>query len=117
MICYLAIDGGNSKTDVVIGSDSGEVLGSAHGVGTNHQNVGLAETMSRLEALVRRAREMAGLPEQTQFTRADVFLAGADLPEDVEMLTTNVGAHGWATSLHLDNDTWALLRAGTDSAN
>ena len=115
MTLYLAIDGGNSKTDVVIGTDAGDILGSVNGPGTNHQNVGLPETISRLSSLVSRAREAAGLSESTRFARADVFLAGADLPEDVDMLSSNVAALGWSESLHLDNDTWALLRAGTDA--
>jgi N-acetylglucosamine kinase-like BadF-type ATPase len=115
MTLYLAIDGGNSKTDVVIGTDAGEILGSANGPGTNHQNVGLTETISRLSTLVGRARDAARLPDSTRFARADVFLAGADLPEDVEMLSANVAALGWSETLHLDNDTWALLRAGTDA--
>jgi N-acetylglucosamine kinase-like BadF-type ATPase len=117
MTLYLAIDGGNSKTDVVIGSTSGDIIGYANGPGTCHQNIGLAETMSRLETLVARAREAAGLPESTRFLRADIFLAGADLPEDIEMLTASVATRGWSESLRLDNDTWALLRAGTDMPN
>jgi N-acetylglucosamine kinase-like BadF-type ATPase len=115
MTLFLAIDGGNSKTDVVIGSDAGEILGYVNGPGTNHQNVGLAETIARLDTLVARAREAAGLADTTRFERADVFLAGADLPEDVEMLSSNVAARGWSESLHLDNDSWAMLRAGTDA--
>jgi N-acetylglucosamine kinase-like BadF-type ATPase len=117
MTLYLAIDGGNSKTDVVIGSISGEIIGYANGPGTCHQNIGLAETMSRLETLVTRAREAAGLPDSTRFLRADVFLAGADLPEDIEMLSASIAARGWSESLRLDNDTWALLRSGTDAPN
>jgi N-acetylglucosamine kinase-like BadF-type ATPase len=115
MTLYLAIDGGNSKTDVVVGSVTGEVLGYANGPGTNHQNVGLDQTMSRLETLVTQARDAAGLPATTRFVRADVFLAGADLPDDVDMLSRSVAARDWSESLHLDNDTWALLRAGTDA--
>ncbi len=115
MTLFLAIDGGNSKTDVVIGTDHGDILGSANGNGTNHQNVGLTETIARLSSLVSRARDAAGLPDSTRFERADVFLAGADLPEDVDMLTANVAGLGWSDTLHLDNDTWALLRAGTDA--
>ena len=117
MRLYLAIDGGNSKTDVVIGSEDGDIAGYARGPGTCHQNIGLAETMSRLDALVARAWEAAGLPESTALSRADVFLAGADLPDDIAMLTSAVAARGWAESLRLDNDTWALLRAGTDAPN
>ena len=55
------MDGGNSKTDVVVGTGDGKVLAYARGRGTNHQNVGLPETMSRLRALVSRAAPTPGM--------------------------------------------------------
>jgi N-acetylglucosamine kinase-like BadF-type ATPase len=116
MTLYLAIDGGNSKTDAVVGTADGEVLGYAQGPGTCHQNIGLDETMARLRALVARVRRQSGLGE-VAFDRADVFLAGADLPAEVELLTGLVAAQGWTDRLRLDNDTVALLRAGTDAAD
>jgi N-acetylglucosamine kinase-like BadF-type ATPase len=116
MTLYLAIDGGNSKTDVVIGTADGGVLAFARGKGTCHQNIGLAETMARLEDLVTRASRDAGLHEPA-FERAEVYLAGADLPSEVELLSNAVQAKGWARDLRLDNDTFALLRAGTDAVD
>ncbi len=113
---YLAIDGGNSKTDVVVGTGEGEVLGYARGGNTNHQNISLPETLSRLRALVAQARAHAGLLADDTFDHAEVYLAGADLPAEVELLTATVAAEGWAPTLRLDNDTFALLRAGTDAA-
>ncbi|MGE5827160.1 MAG: N-acetylglucosamine kinase [Micromonosporaceae bacterium] len=109
---YLAIDGGNSKTDVLIGDDTGQVLGYARGPGTCHQNIGLDETMARLRSLVAQARRQAG---PRAVVRADVFLAGADLPAEVELLTRAVAAEQWSADLALENDTFALLRAGTDA--
>lgn len=117
MTLYLAVDGGNSKTDVVIGSRSGDILGTARGAGTCHQNIGLPETLRRLRALVTSARSAAGLEPGTPLERADVFLAGADLPAEVDMLTSAIAAEGWASTLRLDNDTFALLRAGTDASD
>ena len=112
---YLAIDGGNSKTDVVVGTGDGKVLGYARGGGTNHQNVSMPETLSRLRALVTQARADAGMLGHDTFDHAEVYLAGADLPAEVDLLTTALAAEGWAPALHLDNDTFALLRAGTDA--
>jgi N-acetylglucosamine kinase-like BadF-type ATPase len=110
---YLAIDGGNSKTDVVIGTGSGAVLAEVGGPGTCHQNIGLAETIRRLRSLVDRARQRAGF--RGGFVRAEVFLAGADLPEEVELLHSAIAEQGWTTRLHIDNDTFAVLRAGSDA--
>ena len=112
MTLYLAIDGGNSKTDAVVGTTDGRILGYARGGGTCYQNIGLPETMSRLRRLVDRVRAESGVDT---FDRADVFLAGADLPAEVDMLRASVLAEGWTSTLRLDNDTFALLRAGTDA--
>ncbi|MFC7615719.1 N-acetylglucosamine kinase [Actinokineospora soli] len=46
---------------------------------------------------------------------AAVYLAGADLPVELAMLTEAVAAAGWAPKSIVDNDTLALLRAGTDA--
>jgi N-acetylglucosamine kinase-like BadF-type ATPase len=113
MSLYLAIDGGNSKTDVVIGAADGTVLAYARGPGTCHQNIGLTETMARLDDLVARVRAAAG--DDGRVDRAEVYLAGADLPDEVELLSDAIGARGWADELRVDNDTFALLRAGTDA--
>jgi N-acetylglucosamine kinase-like BadF-type ATPase len=115
MSLYLAIDGGNSKTDVVVGTADGEIRAYVRGPGTCHQNIGLPETVVRLRSLVAKARAAAGLDDTEVFDRADIFLAGADLPAEVDALTTAITAQGWAPTLRVDNDTLALLRTGTDS--
>jgi N-acetylglucosamine kinase-like BadF-type ATPase len=115
MRLYLAIDGGNSKTDAVIGTEHGDVLAYVRGPGTCHQNIGLPATMTRLSALVAQARAAAALDETLVLERADIFLAGADLPAEIAMLSEAIQAQGWASSLRLSNDAIALLRAGTDA--
>lgn len=115
MSAFLAIDGGNSKTDVLIGTSAGEVLAFARGAGTCYQNIGLAAALARLRALVAEARTAAGLAPDAVFERADIFLAGADLPEEIDLLSAAVAGQGWSGQLRLENDTFALLRAGTDA--
>ncbi|BCB90552.1 kinase [Phytohabitans suffuscus] len=44
-----------------------------------------------------------------------MYLAGADLPVEVDVLHKAVGEAGWARGHRVDNDTFALLRAGTDT--
>jgi N-acetylglucosamine kinase-like BadF-type ATPase len=44
-------------------------------------------------------------------------LAGADLPEDFDLLRPAVHALGFGTVMGLDNDTAASLRSGTDNPN
>jgi N-acetylglucosamine kinase-like BadF-type ATPase len=112
---FLAVDGGNSKTDAILGTADGEVLAYVRGPGTCHQNIGLAETLARLTELVARARSQAGVPAELAVDRAEVYLAGVDLPSEVDLLAGAIGRLGWAGTVHLDNDALALLRAGRDS--
>ena len=114
----LAIDGGNSKTDVCLLSASGQLLGYARGAGSNHQLVGLDAAFSVLAGLVSEVAAEAGLDAGTcPAQHAAVYLAGADFPREVEMLLGRVSLAGWAAEVSLDNDTFALLRAGTSAAN
>jgi N-acetylglucosamine kinase-like BadF-type ATPase len=114
----LAIDGGNSKTDVALVALDGTVLAAARGPGSCYQNIGLDRTRQLLSELVAKAAATAGLdPAAPVASHVSAYLAGADLPVEVELLTHTLGALGWAPSLKVDNDTFALLRAGTDARN
>jgi N-acetylglucosamine kinase-like BadF-type ATPase len=114
----LAIDGGNSKTDVCLISDDGQLLGYARGAGSNHQTIGLDAAFDVLTGAVGEAVAEAGVDEPAAVAQhAAVYLAGADFPREVEMLLARASLAGWAHEVSLDNDTFALLRAGTSAAN
>ena len=114
----LAIDGGNSKTDVCLISDDGRLLGYARGPGSNHQVVGLEAALDVLTGLVGQAAADAGIDARSTIAQhAAVYLSGADYPREEEQLLELVSGAGWAEDVSLDNDTFALLRAGTSSAN
>jgi N-acetylglucosamine kinase-like BadF-type ATPase len=114
----LAIDGGNSKTDVCLISADGQLLGYVRGPGSNHQVVGLDAAFDVLASLVRQAATEAGIDARSRIAqRGAIYLAGADFPQEVELLFEPVSRAGWAEEVTLDNDTFALLRAGTSSAN
>ena len=108
---FLAIDGGNSKTHVVLGDATGRVHAVVHGGTSSPHVLGLPGSLRVLDDLVARARSGFAAEPVAQ---ASVFLAGADLPVEVERLTAEVAALGWAARSVVDNDTFALLRAGTD---
>jgi N-acetylglucosamine kinase-like BadF-type ATPase len=110
---FLAIDGGNSKTDVVIGTGDGDVLSFLRGPRSSPHTLGIPGAMRLLSALVEQARAAAGLPVSARLAQASVFLAGADLPIEVSRLQAAVGALDWANVSTIDNDTFALLRTGT----
>ncbi|MEV6301160.1 BadF/BadG/BcrA/BcrD ATPase family protein [Actinoplanes sp. NPDC051861] len=112
---FLAADGGNSKTDVVLGDASGEVLARVRGGTSSPHNIGLTGTIEVLGGLIASARARAGLSPDTVIDTIAVYLAGADLPIEVTRLHEAVSARGWATRALVDNDCFALLRAGTSS--
>ncbi|MEV5358445.1 BadF/BadG/BcrA/BcrD ATPase family protein [Streptomyces sp. NPDC052693] len=105
----LAIDAGNSKTDVAIVAADGEVLATARGGGFRPPAVGLETAMRDLAAPVTRALRTAGL---TSVTHVSACLANADFPVEEEQLATALRAHGWAGTVTVRNDTFAILRAG-----
>jgi N-acetylglucosamine kinase-like BadF-type ATPase len=115
MSLFVAVDGGNTKTDVVVGSDSGEVLASVRGPDTCYQVIGLPETLARMRSLIGRAFDEAGLAPGTAVDYGEFLLAGADLPVEVSMLTDALGGLGAAVELNVQNDTFAVLRAVTEA--
>ena len=108
----LAVDGGNTKTELVLANVEGEPLAYVRGPGSNSHAPGGAERcVEVLAGLVERSR-LAPPAEVGVF-----FLCGADVPADVAALESAIGARGWARDAVVDNDTFALLRAGTDAAD
>ena len=110
----LAIDGGNSKTDVALITDDGTVLASLRGPGASHEDFGVEEAMRRLGEIVRTAVGQAGRPVSDGFVarHTSACLAGADLPEEEAMLTAAIQRQGWSQTTAVANDTFAVLRAG-----
>jgi N-acetylglucosamine kinase-like BadF-type ATPase len=112
---FLAIDGGNSKTDVVVADTTGTVHAFVRGPGSSPQTMGVEPAMALLDTLVSTALHHAQLPPAATVERAEVYLAGVDLPEEVDLAAKAISQSGWATAYRVDNDTFTLLRAGTDS--
>jgi N-acetylglucosamine kinase-like BadF-type ATPase len=112
----LAIDGGNSKTAVLLVDADGKVLAQVRGPGAPPQTVGMKRGLDVFEALAREAAAQAGLsPDEPIASHTAAYLAGADLPREEEDLTREIAKRGWSTTTFVGNDTFALLRAGTNS--
>ena len=111
----LAVDGGNSKADAVLATLTGRVLGAARWIGPANVSRGF-EALEPLGEAVRAARAQAGLVDSDgHAARVGVFcLAGADFPVDEERLERALDREGWAKRTVVRNDTFAVLRAGTD---
>jgi N-acetylglucosamine kinase-like BadF-type ATPase len=117
----LAIDGGNSKTDVALVARDGTLLASARGPGINAHEVGVDQTVLILDAVVKQAAAQLGARlDQRQdgpLARHTVAcLANADLPDEEVEHATAVQAQGWSESATVVNDTFAILRAGLPDA-
>ncbi len=112
----LAVDGGGSKTDVVLVDTSGRLLAQAQGPSSQPQNYGVPRALAVLDELVEQVRLEAGLPAgQPLAEHAAVYLSGMDLPEEIAAIEPALRQRGWAPSLVVDNDTFAVLRAGTQA--
>ncbi|MCM1968445.1 BadF/BadG/BcrA/BcrD ATPase family protein [Streptomyces sp. GXMU-J15] len=105
----LAVDAGNSKTDVAVVTAAGEVVGTARGGGFRPPAVGVDTAVDTLEKAVREAFAAAGV---SSVTHVSACLANADLPVEEEGLTAALRARGWGSSVDVRNDTFAILRAG-----
>jgi N-acetylglucosamine kinase-like BadF-type ATPase len=110
----LAVDGGNSKTDVLVIDAAGDILGSARGAGSCHQMVGLDQAMTTIGATIDEAMSVAGreLRRSVPVPVGVFCLAGLDLPVDEARLHEAVAGRGWSNRNILHNDTMAVLRAG-----
>lgn len=111
MSVLVAVDGGGSKTDVLVLDPDGTVLAHTRGPGSCPQVIGVQPALAIIDGLVRAALEGRTVE------RVGVYLSGLDLPVEIETFTAALRTLPWFTpaSAVVDNDTFALLRAGTDA--
>jgi N-acetylglucosamine kinase-like BadF-type ATPase len=108
----IAVDGGNSKTDLVLLAAGGEVLGFARGKASSPHHVGAEGAVAVLAGLIEQA---TGQPADRRVADvAQLMMAGVDFPAEEAELREAVSARGWADEVIVANDTFAVLRAGTE---
>jgi N-acetylglucosamine kinase-like BadF-type ATPase len=115
----VAVDGGNSKTDVLLLRSDGTVLASVRGGGSSPHQLGLEPAIQVVDELVAQAWLTAGLAPRNgnKASVAAVFMAGADLPAEEVALAQAVTMRGWAEQNHVANDVFAVLWAATGSGH
>lgn len=104
----VAVDGGGSKTDVVAVTLDGTVAGRVRGAGSSPHFEGLERSVQIVDELV---RSVAG---DAPVTAVDLYLSGLDLPAEEHAYLAAIGDLPWAPGAIVDNDLFAVLRAGTD---
>ena len=116
----LAVDGGNSKTDVAIVDVRGSVLAAVRGAGSSPHYLGLDGSLQLVDELIGQACHDAGLRTTRTGKGRQIaefgawFMAGADLPAEERALHRAIDQLGRTTHNSVANDTFAILRAGTD---
>ncbi len=106
----IAVDGGNSKTDVVVASTTGRVLARIRGPGVVSPLGDPAGWRDRITGLVAEAGRAAGV--RARAACAAYFLANVDLPAEFRIARRELARAGLAEVTLVRNDTLAVLRAG-----
>ncbi len=105
----LALDGGNSKTDVAIVTIGGDVLARVRGGGFR-PHLGREEALAGLRELATSALTQAGLSRATLLFAC---LANSDLPQEDREYRAWFVKQDLADRVEVTNDVFALLRSGT----
>jgi N-acetylglucosamine kinase-like BadF-type ATPase len=112
----LAVDGGGSKVDAALVAEDGTPVGAVRIRSTGHDGPHSDSYLEGVAAAVDAAcREAGADPVGKPLARLGIYcLAGADLPADDRRILRWVSKHRWTGDDVLRNDTFAILRAGTD---
>ena len=110
----LAVDGGGSKVDAALLDADGTVISAVR-----HRNAGQNGSfdayLDGVAGGVAAVCRIAGLPEDKPLARVGMFcMAGADLPADDRRILRWLQARSWTQRELVRNDTFAVLRAGTE---
>ncbi|MFI0511789.1 N-acetylglucosamine kinase [Streptomyces sp. WSLK1-5] len=105
----LAVDAGNSKTDVAVVAADGSVLATARGGGFRPPVVGVEAAVDTVADAVGRAFAAAGV---SSVEHVSACLANADFPVEERQLAAALHARAWGADVEVRNDTFAILRAG-----
>lgn len=112
----LAVDGGNSKTDLALVAADGRLLAHVRGPLSSPHHLGVDGCLAVLGRLVDEATAKAGI-DRADGPVAEIGklqLAGVDFPAEEQRLQELVSRKGWAARTSVGNDTFAVLRAGTE---
>lgn len=116
-ILIAGVDGGNSKTDVVLATAEGELLGWVRTGGSNPQAIGLAAT-NRLIRGALGSLLISAHRASAEISVLSLCMAGIDTPRDAEAVRTALrekGSPRVAQRIATRNDSEAGLRVATSN--
>jgi N-acetylglucosamine kinase-like BadF-type ATPase len=115
MPLVLGLDAGNTKTLALLAGLDGAIVGSGRGGCGDIYGAGSPEAaLVQIEAALAGAFACAGLsPDLGSLAAACGSMAGADWPEDFELLRRELEARGLRRNLSIYNDAFGALRAGS----
>jgi N-acetylglucosamine kinase-like BadF-type ATPase len=108
----VGVDGGNSKTDLVLADTDGRLLAWVRGIGTRPHTDGMAVTAQQLRDLTRQALTAAARPAGTRIAVGAFFIANVDRRADERAALRELSGLGVVERTVVHNDTLAVLRAG-----
>src|SRR5579864_6923690 len=116
----LGVDGGNTKTIALVAALDGTIVGAGRGGcgdiynapfvgtgGTDPAAAAIGNIEYAVETALRAARVKAG-----DIVAAVFNMAGADWPEDFDVLTTAMKVRGYGRALIVQNDALGVLHSG-----
>jgi N-acetylglucosamine kinase-like BadF-type ATPase len=107
----IGVDGGATKTDAVVMSGDGRVLGGGRGGCSNWESVGLEGAAYEIGLAVTAALTEGGCA-RGEIAASAFALAGVDWPEDEVRLGRALGSLELSGRRYVTNDAFAALRAG-----
>jgi N-acetylglucosamine kinase-like BadF-type ATPase len=110
----LAVDAGGSKVDAAAMTRSGSVLASAR-VDSADGDPALPGHLGAVAVAVEKLRGELGIDDPAIASLGVYCLADADLPSDERAILRVLDREPWTDERDLRNDSFAILRAGTDA--
>lgn len=109
----LGVDGGNTKTIAIVATASGQILGAGRAGRSDIYNTPTEEhALQEIAQAVEQALQAAGASAADLEVGA-FSMAGADWPEDVDLLRRGMTRFGFGRTIVIANDAIGALRAGT----
>lgn len=112
----LAIDQGSSKTQALIGDENGSIRGTGLAEGACHFLVGMDMAMKAVRVAAENAARAAGVRLE-DIGRVSAGMAGANWPEEFQLLTVELDALFHPAKATVYNDCVPALYAGSQSDN